>query len=140
LDQVVAHVQANPECLREKDAETGRLVLHDALADYYVSLDKIQYLIITYPQSVYEKDAEGFMPLHVASAALKVRLDVFRYLLTAGPLAVEVEVSNGHRPLYLAIKSKVFDKAEILLEQSVGNFNVTSNRSEPPLLHLAIRC
>jgi len=72
LDQVVAHVEANPECLREKDAETGRLVLHDALADCRryaepVSLDKIQHLIITCPQSLCEKDAER---LHATSCCV----------------------------------------------------------------------
>ena len=157
LAEVETYVQAHPESLREKDAETGRTVLHDAVTNYKrdnveepqsVPLYKIQCLVEAYPYGIYEKDNKGWTPLHVLSTIHIWRRGVgrtaaphvFDYILKIGPSALEVKDSDGHCPLYLAIIFRCFRKAHCMLEQADGErIESWSHSAEPPLLHLAVQ-
>ena len=64
LEQVKSYVKQNPESVKEKDEETGRIALHDAVDASIndedelvgvVELEKVMILLETYPMGVTEE-------------------------------------------------------------------------------------
>lgn len=156
LDELKFYVDANPQCVSEKDKITGRLPIHDLTAmswanDTVAAAAKVAYLLALFPASALEKDAEGRLPIHCA-CFWEVPIEIFCVVHAASPTAAITLDSKGYRPLHYAIMHHQVEQMsalidfETMVEQSCtlldfGSMNEdgVSGFGEVPILHFAIQ-
>ena len=149
LEDVKKYVKENPGSVREKDEETGRIALHDAvdatvLEENHdrvtvVGLEKITLLLQSYPEGITEKDKQGRLPLHVAAASLIDAPQCLRTLVNEYGAATKIFDSEGYLPVHCAISAQNFGTAAYLIENQTGAVVGTEMEEAPPLLDMAIR-
>lgn len=148
LAQVKTYVKKNPESVKQKDEETGRIALHDAVDSFtfedghqrIIGLEKITFLLDIHRMGATEMDKRGRLPLHVIAAAPTVHarrhLDA---LIQSFGSATGIRDSEGYLPVHSAILASKFRMAKYLIEKHVGSIDATSMQKVPPLLELALQ-
>lgn len=92
-------VEHDPECVRVKSNREGAKLLHLACRVLEFPLHMIELLLEIDPDSIHERDDNGWLPFHCACSQLNLRL--MNFLLDYYPEAAEVEDSRGRLPIHL---------------------------------------
>jgi ankyrin repeat protein len=145
LDVVKAFVEANPEAVRRRNPETGRLPLHDLLSWWenlqavgvwrIVSRDIVAVLINAYPRALVEADFDGNTPLHTI-----VKIDCnyghgqFDLVYGGAKCVSGFRNEEGQLPIHIAIENGNHYYSKVLIEQDYCSMA----SQEPGLLKLAI--
>lgn len=145
LDEMKAHVKANPESVKEKDGESGRLALHHAIIHCaQVEPAKIAFLLDEYPEGATEGDNSGSLPLHYSAYVDDMNAQNTTWmtvltLLLMEPIRVATSARDcrGRLPVHRVIIAHKFNAATHLIHMHQGNIDATCE--EGSLLHLALK-
>lgn len=129
LEAVKAFVEANPNSVKERVPESGRLPLHALLAGWpnpcpgdgawqIVSYEIAVFLIRAYPEVLTEQDAEGNTPLHcIAKIDENYSSEQFQLVYEGAKCVSGFRNKDGQLPMQVAIEHGNHNYARTFIEQ-----------------------
>lgn len=156
IETITTFVADHPDSVKELDPETGRTVLHDAVASP-ASRDVIALLVKLHPEGATAQDNAGQLALHIAASAVPHQPEILRWLIhnhsnnsnktTAGSrplfLATQVKDSQGWLALHWAMYAGRWEAATLLLNSHQGRFTAQQRpqvgTKKRPILQFALK-
>jgi ankyrin repeat protein len=127
--------------------EDATLSLHDAMTRATGGAPALSLLEATvcvilrdHPESIQERDADGYLPLHAALLLVTNPLGVVRRLVQADPAALHARTHCGMLPLHVAVVAAPLDTVQFLAQAGPPCLLSERDGHGHTALHGAIQC